>query len=429
MLQSLYDLVDMFWIGRISPAAVAGVTLFSAFMAVFLVINDIIGISSISLISQNYGKGDLKATTVAVEQTISFKVVIAIISSIILLIFLTPLLQFFSSDHNVIQAGKDYGIIRLLFLPFFFASYSVNTSLRNIGDPKMPMYFMVGSAIANMVLDPILMFDTVPILGIPGFGMGIKGAAVATVISTIIAFTWGLYLLFSNRYSIKISWKGLFTMVPKVDKLLITIGLPTGMDGILRSLASFIIIKLVATYGTSAITVAGIGSRFLGLALTMSFGLEVGAASLVGKFLGENSIEESKKTVKLTVLYTTLIGALISLLFFIKPEMLMKLLIEDLDVIALGKTMLQIMAPGIFVFCSAIGMFSAFSGSGYNKPFIYICIISSWLVEVPYFFVVVKLLHLPINFMWIGYSLGSITYALVTYYYYRRGEWIYNRVI
>lgn len=428
LLQSLYDLVDMFWIGRIDSASVAGVTLFSSMMMFALVLNQIIGVSSISLISQNFGRKDMEATRIAVEQTISFKIVMAVISSAVILILLDPWLGLFTKDPAVFAAAKSYAKVRLYFMPFFFASYSVNTALRNIGHPEMPMKFMIFTSITNMILDPILMFDTIPFVNLPGLGMGAKGAAWATVITTTLAFFWGLILLFSDHYPIRITWKGLFTLVPSVDKALLSIGAPSGVEGFLRTGASMIVLALIGTYGTTAITLAGISQRLGNFFMNATFGLEMGASSLVGYYLGKESVATAKRTVRATVFYSSLLGLITFALYIIIPKTLLGLLVNDAKVVALGVPMMRIFSIGLFGFMACLGFHSAFSGSGYNRPLVNIAVIAHWGVELPLLFLFANILRLPMSFLWVATSTALLVSAGFTFYYYKKETWLYNRV-
>ena len=100
-LQAVYDMVDMIWVGRISASAVAGVTIFSTVFWLVTVLNEIIGSSSISLITQAYGKKDTERTRKVVEQTLTFKALVAIVSALIISVILEPLLSFFTTDEIV----------------------------------------------------------------------------------------------------------------------------------------------------------------------------------------------------------------------------------------------------------------------------------------------------------------------------------------
>ncbi len=139
VLQAVYDMVDMIWVGRISASAVAGVTIFSTVFWLVTVLNEVIGTSSISLITQSYGKKDIERTRKIVEQTLTFKALVAIVSALIISVVLKPLLSFFTTDDIVLKAALDYGYIRMFFLPIMFSSYSVNTALRCLGDAKPPL--------------------------------------------------------------------------------------------------------------------------------------------------------------------------------------------------------------------------------------------------------------------------------------------------
>lgn len=116
-LQNFYDIVDMVWVGQISKTALSGVTLFSSIYMLFTILNEVAGASSVSMISQNYGRGDMEKTQRIAEQTISFKVVLAIMSAFLLAVFLKPILWFFLPDQEVLNSALEYGWLRIfLFL-------------------------------------------------------------------------------------------------------------------------------------------------------------------------------------------------------------------------------------------------------------------------------------------------------------------------
>lgn len=214
-LQNFYDIVDMVWVGQISKTALSGVTLFSSIYLLFTILNEVAGASSVSMISQNYGRGDMEKTQRIAEQTISFKVVLAVISGSLLALFLKPILWFFLPDQEVLNSALEYGWLRIFFIPVMFSSYSVNTIFRCTGDAKTPLHIMIISTIINLVLDPVFMFDIIPGTNIPGLGMGVFGAALATVTARTISFLYGFLILLSGRRKVKISFRGLLDLTKK----------------------------------------------------------------------------------------------------------------------------------------------------------------------------------------------------------------------
>jgi len=296
--QTLYDVVDMIWIGRISGAAVAGVTIFAAVFWSVEALNEIIGISSVSLISQSYGAKNLERTNRVIEQTLTFKALVALLAMAFLLVFLRPLLGFLAPDEAVLDHALDYGFIRLFFLPVMFSSYTVNTALRCIGDAKSPMMIMLFASVLNIILDPIFIFERIPGTSLPGLNLGIFGAGLATVISISIAFTIGFYLLYSGKRGPKISFKGLLKLDWSIDYKLITIGLPTGFEMLTRNVSWFIAMKIIATFGTVAVATIGIGNRFSGLLVMPLLGMYVGSTAIVGQNLGANQIERRARPLR-----------------------------------------------------------------------------------------------------------------------------------
>lgn len=212
--------------GKISGKVVAGVTISAIIFRISDVLSEIIGSSFVSMISQGYDRGDRRRTLEIAEQTISFKILMFLLTMVFLLVFLQPLLPPHAKDPEVIQTAKDYGYLRIYFLPVFFASFSVDTILRCQGDVKTPMYIMGPSILANLALDPIFVFGTTLFLGFKGSGLGAYRAALATVTSACLNFLSGFFLSLKDHGGIYIRWKGLFQLIPSIDKKPLKIGVP-----------------------------------------------------------------------------------------------------------------------------------------------------------------------------------------------------------
>lgn len=426
--QTFYDIVDMIWIGRISAEAVAGVTIFTALFWMVEVLNEIIGTSSISLISQSYGKKDIEKTKKAIEQTITFKAIVAIIAAIILYFGMEPLLNFFTNDIAVIKNGLSYGYIRIFFLPIFFSSFSLNTALRCIGDSKKPMYIMGISALLNIILDPIFMFNRVPFIGIPGLGLGVFGAAVATVISITVACSLGFWIFLSGRTDIRISIKGLFKLDKELDKKLITIGLPSGFENLLRNLSGFLVIKMIGLYGTAAVAAMGIGHRLMGLIFMPLLGFSMGGSTIVGQNLGALDIDRADKTAKTAAKLCAAIAGACGLFAIAFPAQIMKIFVDDKNVIDIGIPMIRIIMPGMIALGVLFGLGTVFSGSGYNLPFFVSSLVSRWIVQVPLLLLVVYVFRLPIEMIWISFVVAEVAEMIVVIIFYIKGKWKIVRV-
>lgn len=426
--QTLYDFIDMIWIGRISAQAVAGVAIFITIFWFADIVNEIIGISAVSLISQSYGAGQLEKTRQIIEQSIFFKGIVSFLMALFLLSVLKPLSKFFSPDPVVIEHIWDYGVVRTIFLPFMFLSFSVNTALRCIGDARNPMLIMLFTSVLNIILDPILMFDTIPGTSIAGLGLGIKGAAIATIISTIIAFFIGLGILLSGKSNIKITYRGLFKLSRENARKLSVIGLPTGLEMFFRQGGQFLLLKFVSFYGTIALATFGIGMKLFNLVFLPLLGLSMGGSAVAGQNLGANQIERTRQTAIWSSWLGILITAVIASLALLFPEFILRIFIDQKEVIEIGKKMVYIISPSFIAVAISMGLNTVFAGSGYNLPYLISGIVSRWLFQIPYSALVIYFFHLPITYIWIGFFASEFIELLVIYIFYWNGKWKTTRV-
>jgi len=426
--QTLYDLADMAWIGRISPEALAAVTILTGIFWLVEVLNEIIGTSSVSLISQNFGAKNYDRTRVCIEQTLTFKMFVSLIAMVILLVFMKPLIGFFTDDPMVQKDALDYGYLRIFFLPVMYTTYSIYTSLRCVGDSKTPMILMFVSASLNIVLDPIFIFEQIPLLNIPGMGLGVLGAALATVISISVGFVFGLFALFSKKRKIRPSLRGLFRFDFPIDKKLMTIGLPTGIEVLFRNSANLIILKLITIYGTTAVAALGIGQRLSGFVIMPLLGLFMGSSTVVGQNLGAELKERAIKTTKYAAGLGSVFMIAISLLTFIFAKHIMMIFTVDQNVIQMGIPMLRIIIPSYIFLGIAFGWGSGFSGAGHNLPFLISAIVSRWCVQLPFLYITVSLLNLSIYWIWFGFIASEIAEFIVMGVVYFKGSWKDKRV-
>ncbi len=426
--QTLYDIVDLIWIGRISGLAVASVTIIMTIIWLTDVVNEVIGVSSISLISQSYGRGDYKESARAIGQTIFFKMVIAAVIAVFLSIFLKPIAKIFTNDTQTLQYIYDYGYIRIATLPILFALFSIVTALRNIGESKKQMIIMTGSAVVNIILDPIMMFDVVPIIGIKGFGLGVFGAALATVISNVLAFGLGMYYLFKGNSRIKMKVKDFITLDWAMDYKLLTIGLPMGVENLLRNFSALIVLKLVAGYGPEVIAVMGIGNRIIGFLMMPLLGLSMGGSTIVGQNLGKGNVDRSKSTAKISALFGMSVMIVVTLISFSFPKEIMKIFVFEPNIIQMGIPMVKIIVFSMIFSAVSFGISACFMGSGYNFPYSVSSIVSKWVFQIPIMFYILKTYPESPNFIWYGFLVASIVEMGINLYYYREGTWLKRRV-
>lgn len=427
MFQAFYDIVDMIWIGFISPKAIAAMTIFSTFMWIIELFNEVVGSSSVALLSQYHGSGDKKMTQLSAEQTLIFKFLLACGGALVMVLTLKPVFNFFSTDVEVVKYGCEYGIIRAIFVPIFFSSFSVNTIFRCSGNAQTPMRLLIISAVTNIVLDPILMFDTIPLIGLRGFGLGMKGAAIATVSSISFSFVVGFILLVRGESTIKIEIKNLFKLDRKIDYKLMTIGLPNGINLALRNIFSVILMKVVSIYGTEAVAIVGISGRLINFGVMPLVGMETGGGILIGHALGANNEKRALEVSNKCTFMCFLITCIFAIPLMIFPKFMGSIFLggvlpsnSDALLIALGGVQLILLSLGV-------GYSSSFSGSGMQKPILYSSFIAQYAFQLPYIGLCL-LLKVPVSVLWFVYVIGGITEVGSRYLFWRKKKWLKYRV-
>ncbi|MDD3942866.1 MAG: MATE family efflux transporter, partial [Sphaerochaetaceae bacterium] len=313
-------------------------------------------------------------------------------------------------------------------LPIFFSSYSVNTIFRCTGDAKTPMKLMVISALVNLVADPLLMFDTIPGTSIRGMGWGMRGAAIATVGSITLSFAIGFAILLSGKGSARIRLGLLVRLDRQVARILFSIGLPSGINLLLRNLSITLFLRMVAIHGTQAIAVAGIGFRVYSFGMMPGWGLSMGSGIIIGHNLGADRVDRAMRAVRLTTLDCLLFVGLLSIPVFFAPSAILSLFMGGTDAGAQGVLLMRIIGPALLIGAAMSGMGAAFTGSGKNRPMLIASIVGQWAVMVPYAFVVSLVFRLPLIWLWIAILLGDGGELIARYVLFRRSRWERNRV-
>lgn len=429
MAQTLYELVDMAWVGQLSASAVAAVTVFSTIYYLSFVLNNVVGNASVSLISQSFGAKDHERAKRVIEQTLVFKALLAVIASLLILPLLPRLLGLFTDDPAVLGEALAYGRIRLLMLPIMFSSLTVATALRCIGDSKRAMQIMFVSAGLNVILDPILIFERVPLLGIPGLGLGIFGAALATEIAAAAALLFGGWILFTGKSEVQPRWKGLLRLDWEIDWQLLKVGMPQSVESLLRSVADVFIMRLVSSFGTIALAAMGIVQRLAGFLFVPLNGLMSAGSTIVGQNLGAQKVERAEQTAKAAAWLGLGSMTAFALIVALLQSQIFRIFTNDPAVAAMGRSAMFALLPMLIIAGFVFGLATALAGAGYNLPFLISGVVARWGVQLPFLLVTVQLMQLPFFYAALSFTVSELAGGVVIVVAYMRGRWRTWRVI
>lgn len=431
LLQTFYNLADMFWVGRVSSEAVAAVSLM--FPLSWLFVSTAIGITAatIALVSQYVGSDDDRLADKVVGQTILLTLAVSTVLAALGLAFRRPLLTLIGARDQVFVEALAYIEVIFLALPLTFLFFAFRSSLQGAGDTKTAMWLVVVSAGINVVLDPFF------ILGWGPFPeMGTRGAAVATFIARGVATVAGVYILLDGRFGVRLRLEDL-TPDTTILRRLVDIGTPSTIDGWARSFASVAMAGFVARFGAAPTAAYGIGVRLMSVTWAVSGAVGNATATGVGQNLGAKTPDRAAAVTRTATAGTmVLIGAVVVVLLAF-PAQAIRIFVDDPDVIAEGVVFLRIMAPFWALFAGVMVIQGAFRGAGNTKEAMVLSFLSRWVFRVPVALVLafawsvtipvlgleIAALDWGVNGIWWAYAFGMAVSFVVAVGWFRLGTW------
>lgn len=424
LFQTTYNLADMFWVGRLNAEAVAAVSLM--FPTAWLFVSVAMGITaaSVALVSQHIGADDERDAEIAVAQTVVLTVTTAVLLALGGFALRKPIIWLIGARGTVFTLSQAYLEIILLAIPFTFLFLAFRAVLRAAGDTKTAMWLVAVSAGLNIVIDPLFILDTDPLFGLNWLflGLGVKGAAIATLVSRLAAALAGLYILLNGGWGIQLKVGDLWPK-PRILRQLISIGAPGTADGLLRSLSAVALAALVARFGPIVTAAYGIGLRLMSVSWTVSGALGQAVATGVGQNLGARSPDRAA-----SIAWVGTAGAMIVLfgfgaLAFGLPATLMGVFIDDPAVIDEGVTLLRIIAFSWAFFGGLMVLQGGFRGAGYTLQAMMLSLLSRWIFRIPVMWALAYPLAWGPEGLWWGYTITTIVSFVVGAVWFQQGSW------
>lgn len=297
LVNALYNVVDRIFIGNgVGPLGIAGITIGFPIMLVIMAFAMLVGIGANSLISIRLGEQRKDEAELILGNAMVLLIGIALTISIVGLIFIVPLLRIFGASETVLPYAKDYLSIILWGTVAQTVGFGMNNFIRAEGNPRIAMFTMLIGAILNTILDPIFIFV---------FGWGIRGAAIATVMSQVASAAWVLYHFLGGRSTLKVHKKNLALRSHIVQKI-VTLGAAPFLMQLAASLLNTIMNKSLNIYGGDiAISGMGIVSSIMTLILMPIFGINQGVQPIIGYNYGARKFDRVKKALKLAIAAAT----------------------------------------------------------------------------------------------------------------------------
>lgn len=320
---SLYNMVDSIFIGHgVGTMAISGLALTFPLMNLAAAFGSLVGVGASTLISVKLGQKDYDTAQRVLGNVVVLNVLLGVAFTVVVMAFLDPILYFFGGSDQTIGYARDYMQIILLGNAVTHLYLGLNAVLRSSGHPQKAMYATIATVMINTLLDPLFIY---------GFGWGIRGAAIATIVAQIISLVWQ-FKIFSNKDELLHFHRGIFRLKRKIvfDSLAI------GMSPFLMNLAACFIVILInqglKKYGGDlAIGAFGIVNRLVFIVVMIVMGLNQGMQPIAGYNYGAQQYDRVTKVLKLTILYATCVTTFGFLVGMLMPDLVVGIFTSDAE--------------------------------------------------------------------------------------------------
>lgn len=394
---NLFNLVDLYWVGKLGTIALSGMTA-SAFLVWSIhSIGLLVGTGVNAIVARKIGQYDANEAGFAGSHGIILSLALGIVFAIVGLMFQRFLFASLRLEQTTQQAAIAYLTPLLYGLPLITLWYAVEGIFRGAGDTFTPMWVNALSLTLNMVLDPLLIFGIGPFPQ-----LGIAGAAWATIFAHGLASLGCLFLLWMRSYRPRIHQGNAI----RIDRLMIThiirIGAPIAISAFLFAWTYVLLTRVISSFGSSAIAALGVGHRIEGIGYYICAGFSAASSVLVGQNLGAKRKKAAAKAAWKTTYIAAITLGTIAAITYIFAEPFVAFFANDPEVIAHGKDYLRIITLLEFAMAFEVVLEGGFSGAGNSMP--------PMLITVP-----LTLIRFPISYIlvfWMDYSIIAVWWTI-----------------
>ena len=417
-LESVFAVVDMFFVGKLGAAAIATVGLTE--LAITIVYSVAIGLSTAAtaVVSRRIGEKNPDAAAHAGMQSLLIALLVTVVTSTCGIIFAPDILRIMGGSPEVVKEGAAFTRIMLGGSVVIILLFLINGIFRGAGDAAMAMKSLWIASLLNIILCPML---------INGYGpfpeLGLKGAAIATTIGRGIGVLYQCWHLFKGKGVIKVKASH-FKWDTTVLKTLIEVASPATLQFIIQSGSWIVMGILVAkTGGTDATAGYQVAIRNIVFFILPAWGLSNAAATLVGQNLGAKQPHRAEQSVLLTAKYNAVFMSLVTVLFVFFASPIINIFTKEPEVHRYGTMALQIIGAGYIFYGIGMVMIQALNGAGDTKTPTWINFIGFWLFQIPLALVLVIFFKIGPAGAFIAVPVAEIAIALAAWYYFKKGKW------
>ena len=416
-MESLFVLVDIFWVSRLGAEAVAAVGLTEAMLTIIYTVAMGLGIGATATVARRIGEKDPERAAISAVQVIVLGIALAIPIGVAGAIYAPKLLELMGATPEVIERGKGYTAMMLGGNATVLLLFLGNAIFRGAGDAAIAMRVLWLANGLNIVLGPCFIFGLGPLPE-----LGVTGASIATNIGRGTGVVYLLYRLWRGGAHIRVEGRHLrleFQTMLAVFRLS-----ATGMFQMLIGMTSWLaLIRILSGFGSAALAGYTIAIRIIIFALLPSWGLSNAAATLVGQNLGAGKPDRAEQAVWKAGFYNMIFLGVIGLGFVLFAEPIINSFIQDTHVVPFGVACLRTVSLGFLFYAYGMVMSQAFNGAGAVWTPTFINLFCFWFWQLPLAYALAHIFGYGPRGLFAAITIAWSTYAVVSAAIFKRGRW------
>jgi putative MATE family efflux protein len=409
---SLYNIVDTFWVARLGHEAIAALTIVFPYQILAMAVGMGTGTGIGALVSRYFGEKNIHCVNLAAGQIFFLCVIWGILFLIPPMFMPDTILRLLGATDNIMDMGRVYLVITAFGAPANVFIFLAGGLIRGSGDTVKPTLIMITASVINIILDPFL------ILGIAPFPeMGIKGAALATVIAQCSGMAIGLYFILAKRTAFRISGGSL---VPRwnILKRIFHVGAPASIQQLTESLAFILFNKVVSAYGSAPVAAVGLAMRISDLAFMPIMGVSNALLPVVGYNMGAGKEARMWKAIRLSSAGTAILLILFTIIIEIWTPEILAIFMKDPEVLNVTIPGMRIMLSALTFIGPSILFITAFQGLSMGGMALWLSLIRQFILFIPVLFLLEALFGL--TGIWLTLPVSDIlSFHVVLYFLYR----------
>ncbi|MFA6169736.1 MAG: MATE family efflux transporter [Candidatus Margulisiibacteriota bacterium] len=420
-LQTMFELVNMFWVGRLGSTALAAVAMSGSIIMVVMFMMMGIGVGTTAMVARAIGAKEHGRAERVVQQSLIIALVGSIILAVLGYVISAPLLQLLGATPEVMPLGTSYMHITFAGSFVIFFMFLIMAVLQGAGDTMTPMLILAFSILLNTILDPLLIFGV-------GFfpEMGVPGAALATIISRGIGCLVAFEVMIRGRSHIQLKLHD-YKIDGSVISRILMIGFPASIQMTLRGLMGVVLMWVVAGFGTMAVAAYGVSIRLSMLLLMPGFAMGMAAATMVGHNLGAKKPERAVRTAWIASAIYGSFMAVMGLIFFVFAGPLIAFFDPNPEVVRIGAVIMQITGIGCPFIALGLILDRSISGAGDTMVTMINTFLSLWIIQIPLAIILSEQLGIGVDGVWYAGLIAQIALAALNLGWFLTGRWKHKK--